>query len=66
MMIEDGTIKLDDPVAKYIPSFANVKVGVEKKAEDGTKALELVPPNRPIDRSRPDASHLGNHLRLLW
>jgi CubicO group peptidase (beta-lactamase class C family) len=48
MMIEDGTIKLDDPVAKYIPSFANVKVGVEKKAEDGTKALELVPPNRPI------------------
>jgi CubicO group peptidase (beta-lactamase class C family) len=48
MMIEDGTIKLDDPVAKYIPSFANVKVGVEKKAEDGTKTLELVPPNRPI------------------
>ena len=47
-MIEDGTIKLDDPVAKYIPSFANVKVGVEKKAEDGTKTLELVPPNRPI------------------
>ena len=48
MMIEDGTIKLDDPVAKYIPSFANVKVGVEKKAEDGTKTLELVPPSRPI------------------
>ena len=47
-MIEDGTIKLDDPVAKYIPSFADVKVGVEKKAEDGTKTLELVPPNRPI------------------
>src|SRR5438552_9444211 len=47
-LIEDGTIKLDDPVAKYIPSFANVKVGVEKKAEDGTKTLDLVPPNRPI------------------
>jgi CubicO group peptidase (beta-lactamase class C family) len=47
MMIEDGKIKLDDPIAKYIPSFANVKVGVEKKAEDGTKTLELVPPNRP-------------------
>src|SRR3954471_16699825 len=29
-LIEDGAIKLDDPVAKYIPSFANVKVGVEK------------------------------------
>ncbi|WP_439369141.1 serine hydrolase domain-containing protein [Bradyrhizobium sp. DASA03120] len=47
-LIEDGKIKLDDPVSKYIPSFANVKVGVEKKAEDGGKSLELVPPNRPM------------------
>ena len=47
-LIEDGKIKLDDPVSKYIPSFANVKVGVEKKADDGTKSLELVPPNRPM------------------
>jgi CubicO group peptidase (beta-lactamase class C family) len=46
-LVEDGKIKLDDPVSKYIPSFANVKVGVEKKAEDGTKTLELVPPTRP-------------------
>ncbi len=46
-LIDDGKIKLDDPVAKYIPSFANVKVGVEKKADDGTRTLELVPPNRP-------------------
>ena len=47
-LVEDGKIKLDDPVSKYIPSFANVKVGVEKKAEDGTKTLELVPPTRPM------------------
>ena len=47
-LIEEGKFRLDDPVAKYIPSFANVKVGVEKKAEDGTKSLELVPPTRPI------------------
>ncbi|MGY0573068.1 serine hydrolase domain-containing protein [Bradyrhizobium sp. RDM12] len=47
-MVEDGKIKLDDPVSKYIPSFANVKVGVEEKAEDGTKSLKLVPPNRPM------------------
>ena len=46
-LVDEGKLKLDDPVAKYIPSFANVKVGVEKKAEDGTKTLELVPPNRP-------------------
>ena len=46
-LIEEGKFKLDDPIAKYIPSFANVKVGVEKKADDGSKTLELVPPNRP-------------------
>ena len=47
-LIQDGKIKLDDPVSKYIPSFANMKVGVEKKAEDGTKTLELVALTRPI------------------
>jgi CubicO group peptidase (beta-lactamase class C family) len=47
-LIEEGKLKLDDPVAKYIPSFANVKVGVEKKSETGEKTLELVPVNRPI------------------
>src|SRR3954463_4109513 len=47
-LIQDGKIKLDDPVSKYIPSFANMKVGEEKKAEDGTKTLELVPLTRPI------------------
>jgi CubicO group peptidase (beta-lactamase class C family) len=47
-LIEEGKIRLDDPVAKYLPSFANDKVGVEKKAEDGAKTLELVPLNRPI------------------
>jgi CubicO group peptidase (beta-lactamase class C family) len=48
MLIDEGKLKLDDPVAKYIPSFANVKVGVEKKADNGEKVLELVPPDRPI------------------
>src|SRR4051795_5019928 len=47
-LIQDGKIKLDDPVAKYIPSFADTKVGVEKKAEDGAKTLELVPQTRPM------------------
>ena len=46
-LIDEGKLALEDPVAKYIPSFANVKVGVEKKADDGTKTLELVPPIRP-------------------
>src|SRR5450432_433459 len=48
VLIQEGKIKLDDPVSKYIPSFANMKVGVEKKAEDGTRTLELEPLTRPI------------------
>jgi CubicO group peptidase (beta-lactamase class C family) len=47
MLVDEGKLPLEDPIANYIPSFANVKVGVEKKNEDGTKTLELVPPNRP-------------------
>jgi CubicO group peptidase (beta-lactamase class C family) len=47
MLVDEGKLPLEDPVAKYIPSFANVKVGVEKKNEDGTKTLDLVPSNRP-------------------
>ena len=46
-LIDEGKLRLDDPIAKFIPSFASVKVGVEKKADDGTKTLELVPPDRP-------------------
>jgi CubicO group peptidase (beta-lactamase class C family) len=46
-LVDGGKLPLEAPIAKYIPSFANVKVGVEKKADDGAKTLELVPPVRP-------------------
>jgi CubicO group peptidase (beta-lactamase class C family) len=48
MLIDEGKLKLDDPVSKYIPSFAKAKVGVEKKLENGEKALEIVPLDRPM------------------
>jgi CubicO group peptidase (beta-lactamase class C family) len=47
MLIEEGKIRLDDPVSKYIPSFADIKVGVEQVAQDGSKSLDLVPPRKP-------------------
>jgi CubicO group peptidase (beta-lactamase class C family) len=47
MLVEQGKFRLDDPVAKYIPSFADVKVGVETAAADGSKTLAMVPPKRP-------------------
>ncbi len=43
MLIEDGHFLLGDPVAKFIPEFADLKVGVET---DGK--LELVPLKRQM------------------
>jgi CubicO group peptidase (beta-lactamase class C family) len=48
MLVEEGKLQLDDPLSKYIPAFANVKVGIEKKGEDGTVGLDMVPAKRPI------------------
>jgi CubicO group peptidase (beta-lactamase class C family) len=46
MLVEDGKLSLSDPLSKYIPAFADVKVGVEKPGE--TPALALEPLKRPI------------------
>jgi CubicO group peptidase (beta-lactamase class C family) len=46
MLVEEGRLSLGDPVSKYIPAFADVKVGVEKPDEQ--PALVLEPVNRPI------------------
>ena len=48
MLVDRGKIKLDDPVAKFIPSFAGMKVGVERKDEFGKVTLDLVPLRRPV------------------
>jgi CubicO group peptidase (beta-lactamase class C family) len=45
MLVEDGKLFLSDPVAKYIPAFADVKVGVDKPGET---TLVLEPVQRPI------------------
>jgi CubicO group peptidase (beta-lactamase class C family) len=49
MLVDRGKIALDDPVSKYIPSFADMKVGVERKNDAGKPVLDLVPPRRPIN-----------------
>ena len=48
MLVDDGKLSLNDPVSKYIPPFADVKVGVEKPDENGKPALALEPVKRPI------------------
>ncbi|PIT81727.1 serine hydrolase [Limnohabitans sp. 15K] len=49
MMVEEGKITLETPISRYIPAFANSKVGVEKvNPTTGVKSLELEPMRRPI------------------
>jgi CubicO group peptidase (beta-lactamase class C family) len=48
MLVEEGKLQLDDPLSKYIPAFAKVKVGVENKGKDATATLDTVPASRPI------------------
>jgi CubicO group peptidase (beta-lactamase class C family) len=43
MLVEEGRLFLADPLAKYVPAFADPKVAVER---DGR--LDLVPAERPI------------------
>ncbi len=46
MLVDDGRLRLDDLVSKYIPAFADVKVALA--ARDGKTVQSLQPPARSI------------------
>lgn len=48
MLAEQGKLSIDEPIAKYIPAFKDMKVGVETKGEDGKPKLDLVAAKKPI------------------
>lgn len=48
MLVDAGKLRLPDPVAQFIPAFADTKVGVSAVAPDGTPVLKLVPVDRPV------------------
>ncbi|SJZ44521.1 CubicO group peptidase, beta-lactamase class C family [Enhydrobacter aerosaccus] len=47
-LVEEGKMSLADPVAKYIPAFADTKVSVKKTNPDGTVEMGLEPQERPM------------------
>ena len=51
MLVEDGRLSLDDPVAKYIPAFADVKVGIEKPGESPSLRARTAQPRRSPSRT---------------
>ena len=48
MLIDAGKLSLADPVAKYIPSFGNMTVGLERMDALGEPMLEFVPAERQL------------------
>jgi CubicO group peptidase (beta-lactamase class C family) len=48
MLVDDGKLALGDPLSKYIPAFADVKVAVETAGDDGKAVLATEPLGRPI------------------
>ncbi|OPY99960.1 serine hydrolase [Bradyrhizobium sacchari] len=49
MLIDEGKLALTDAISKYVPLFADTKVGIEVTLPDGKLKLDLVPPVRPVN-----------------
>ncbi len=45
MLLEEGKLRLTDPVSRFIPEFKDTKVAV---AKPGSEEIELVPASRPV------------------
>jgi CubicO group peptidase (beta-lactamase class C family) len=59
ILVDEGKVKLDDPVEKYLPEFKNIRVAAEK----GKDPKELRKPNHPIT-VREVLSHTSGLLHV--
>ncbi|HJV73295.1 MAG TPA: serine hydrolase domain-containing protein [Noviherbaspirillum sp.] len=48
MLVEEGSLLLSDPIAKYLPELQRLKVGIERIDADHRRTLELVEAAQPI------------------
>ncbi|WP_433994835.1 serine hydrolase domain-containing protein [Bradyrhizobium pachyrhizi] len=48
MLVDEGKLSPQDPLSKYIPAFADVKVAIEPDGGNDPAKVELVPPIRPV------------------
>jgi CubicO group peptidase (beta-lactamase class C family) len=48
ILVEQGKLRLDDPIAKFIPSFAHPQVATERTDAGGKSYLDFAPAEKPI------------------
>ncbi len=48
ILVEQGKLRLDDPIAKFIPSFAHPQVATERTDASGKSYLDFAPAEKPI------------------
>ena len=48
MLAEEGRLAIANPVSRYLPAFKDLKVGVEKKKDDGTVEVVQEPARREM------------------
>jgi len=60
MLMEEGKLKFEDPVDKYIPSFKDVQVGEVSKDEADKYVVTMVPPSTVMT-----IQHLATHTSGL-
>ena len=48
VLVEEGRLSLGDPVARHLPEFKDLKVGLEKRDASGKAELVLETPQRPM------------------
>ena len=62
MMIEEGLIRPEDPVSKYIPEFADMQVAVLREpADENISTYRVAPRNIPLHRLVPADRELTIH-----
>jgi CubicO group peptidase (beta-lactamase class C family) len=62
MLLEEGKVRLNDPVSKFIPEFKNLKVAVMQERSPGAPAS----PGMPLPNAGSPSPARGRSREFAW